>query len=105
MLEKESDACYAETILTEVGLTTGYAAIGGTESRIMNNDDKTPAAFLAELGQALTTREGEDAELARIVAEHILTAAPAEDCVDRAMTAIRALAASRASPPKEDADG
>ena len=74
---------------------------------MMNNDDETPAAFLAELDQELTTREGEDedADLATIVAEHILTAAPAEDCVEQAMAAIKKLAASRANPPEEDADG
>ncbi len=71
----------------------------------MNNDDETPAAFLAELGQELTTREGEDTDLAEIVVEHILAAAPAEDCVEQAMAAINTLAASRATPPKEDADG
>jgi hypothetical protein len=87
-----------------VGLTTGYAAIGDTESLIMNNDDETSAAFLVELGQELTTRKGEDAELARIVVEHILVATPAEDCVKQAMAAIDTLAASRATPPEEDAD-
>jgi len=71
----------------------------------MNNDDQTPAAFLATLGQELTTREGEDAELARIVAEHILSAAPAGDCVEQAMAAIKTLAGSRATPPEEEADG
>ena len=71
----------------------------------MNNDDPTPAAFLAELGQALTTREGEDAELATIVVEHILAPVPAEDCVEQAMAAINRLAASRATPLKENADG
>lgn len=73
----------------------------------MENDDNTPAVFLAELGQELKDRKGEngDTELAGILAEHILTAAPAEDCVDQALTAIRSLAVSRKSPPKEDADG
>ena len=71
----------------------------------MNDDDETPVAFLAELGQALTTREGEDAELAAIVVEHILAAAPAETCVEQAMTAINTLAAARVTPPKENVDG
>ena len=71
----------------------------------MCNDDETPAEFLAALSQELTIREGEDAELARIVGTHILTTEPAEDCVEQAMAAINTLAASRATPPKEDADG
>jgi hypothetical protein len=71
----------------------------------MNDDDKTPAAFLAQLGEALKTCQGVDAGLAEIVAEHILTAAPAEDCLEQAMTAITTLAAARATHPKENADG
>jgi hypothetical protein len=79
--------------------------IGGTESRIMNNDSETPAGFLARLGQELTTRQGEDIELAQIILEHILIAAPTEECVDKAMVAIDKLAASRTNPPEEDANG
>ena len=71
----------------------------------MKNDDETSAAFLVQLGQALKARKGVDAELAEIVVEHILSAAPDEDCVEQAMTAINALAASRITPPKENADG
>jgi hypothetical protein len=71
----------------------------------VNDDDQTPAAFLAEIGQALTTRESEDVELAKIVVEHMLAATPAEDCVEQAMAAINTLAASRANAGKEDVDG
>ena len=71
----------------------------------MKNDEKTPAAFLAQLGQALKTHQGVDAGLAEIVAEHILTAAPAGDCLELATTAITTLAAARATRPKENADG
>jgi hypothetical protein len=71
----------------------------------MKDDEETPAAFLAQLSQTLKTRDGVDAGLAEIVAKHILTAAPAEDWVERAMTAVIALAAARATPPKENADG
>lgn len=71
----------------------------------MNNDDDTSAAFLAQLGQALKSREAVDAELAEIVVEHILTPPPTEDCVEQAMAAIDTLAASRVAPPKENADG
>ncbi len=71
----------------------------------MNSEDETPAAFLAKLGEALTTREGEDTELARIVVEHILVASPAADCVEQAMAAIDTLAASRATSPEDNANG
>ncbi|MCG7853206.1 MAG: hypothetical protein MIO92_11860 [Methanosarcinaceae archaeon] len=71
----------------------------------MKNDDEMSAAFLAQLGRALKTRKGVDAELAGIVVEHILTPAPAEDCVEQAMTAVNTLAAARATTPKENADG
>lgn len=71
----------------------------------MKNGDESSAAFLAQLGNALMTSEGVDAELAGIVVEHILSAAPSENCVEQAMTAINTLAASRASPPEENADG
>lgn len=71
----------------------------------MNTDDETPAGFLAHLGQALKTREDVDAELAGILAEHILTSTPAENCVEKAMTAINTLAEARVTPPEEDTDG
>ena len=71
----------------------------------MTNEDESSAAFLAELGQALKTSADVDAELAGIVVEHILTPVPAEDCLQLAMTAINALAASRVAPPRGDADG
>jgi len=71
----------------------------------MENDVKPPAVFLAELGQALKACQGVDAGLAEIVAEHILTATPAEGCLERAMTTITTLAAARASHAKENADG
>lgn len=66
---------------------------------------ETPAAFLAELGKALKASEGMDSDLAAIVSQHILTAVPAADCVEQAMMAIAALAATRATPTKENADG
>ncbi len=69
----------------------------------MNNDDETPAEFLTELGKEVAARQGEDAELARIVEEHILAAVPAKDCVEQAMAAIDTLAASRATLLEEDA--
>lgn len=71
----------------------------------MDNDDATPAAFLAQLGEQLKTRKNEDVELAALVVKHILIPGPAEDCVHKAMAAINILATSRATPSKKDADG
>jgi len=71
----------------------------------MKTNDETSGAFLAHLGQALKTCEGVDAELAGIVEKYILTPAPAEDCVEKAMTAINTLAAARIALPKKNADG
>lgn len=69
------------------------------------DSEETPAVFLADLGKTLKVREGMDADLASIVSHYILTATPAEDCVEQAMTEITALAATRAAPAKENADG
>lgn len=56
----------------------------------MRRDDKSSSIFLAQLGQALKVERGVDAGLAAILAEHVLTAAPAKDCVEQAMAAARA---------------
>jgi len=66
---------------------------------------ESPAAFLVGLGKALKASQEMDADLASIVSQHILTATPAEDCMEQAMIAIIALAATRATPAKENADG
>lgn len=71
----------------------------------MKSDDETSGAFLACLGEELKTSEGVDMELAGIIVKHILTPTPAEDCVERAMTAINTLAAGRITPPKGNTDG
>jgi hypothetical protein len=71
----------------------------------MTENDETPADFLARLGRALKAREGVDGDLAEVVSNHLLTASPPEDCVERALAAILALASERTSPPKEGADG
>lgn len=66
---------------------------------------ETAAAFLAELGKTLKAREGVDVHLAEIVASRLLATAPEEDCVGLARAAIVALAAKRAGPSTEHADG
>ena len=54
--------------------------------------------FLTELGDALKSLDGGDTDLAEIVAMHLLTDAPEADCVEKALTAIIALAERRANP-------
>ena len=71
----------------------------------MTIDAETPGSFLDELGRALKARDGVDSELADIVAEHILNLAPASDCVDRAMAAMKTLAESRVAPAEDGEDG
>jgi hypothetical protein len=70
----------------------------------LTGDAETPSSFLDELGRALKARDGVDAGLADILAEHILNLGPASDCVDQAMTAIKALAASRVAPAEDGED-
>lgn len=57
---------------------------------------RTPAAFLSELGNALKSREGVDPDLANLILQHILTAAPDQNCVEQASKAMAALADARA---------
>jgi hypothetical protein len=57
---------------------------------------RTPAAFLSELGNALKSREGVDADLAKLISRHILTAAPDQKCVEEASKAMATLADARA---------
>ncbi len=72
----------------------------------MINDEETPAEFLKRLGQEMIAKDSEDTELAKIIAEHILTTEPSDDCVMQSMAAIKDLASSRATPPeKEGEDG
>lgn len=68
-------------------------------------DGETGGEFLGRLGDVLKAREGGDSDLAEILAEHILTPTPADDCVAQAMTAIVSLAGARARLSEEDPDG
>lgn len=63
---------------------------------------ESPTGFLAKLGKALREKEGIDVDLAVILAEHLLTAAPAVDAVAKAKEAILGLAANRANPPQPE---
>lgn len=60
--------------------------------------EQPPAEFLDTLGKSLTEDSDSDQELAKILVNYILKAAPAQDAVARAEKAIIELAAKRASP-------
>ena len=61
---------------------------------------ETPDEFLVALGEELKAKQGVDADLAGILATHILKAAPAQNAVAQAKEKIVQLASERASPPK-----
>jgi hypothetical protein len=66
----------------------------------------SPADFLMSLGKALREQENTDADLADILAKHLLTATPAIDAVAKAKESIVKLAVLRAKPTKpEERDG
>ena len=71
-----------------------------------DNTIETPEAFLADLGNSLSAKEGVDVCLTDILKTHLLKTDPAEDAVARAKAAIVKLAGERAAPPnKEEANG
>ena len=69
----------------------------------MENKNDIAAEFLAFLCEELKKSKDVDADLAEIIAHHILTPNPADDCVEKAMGAIKELAALRATPSEETA--
>jgi len=62
-----------------------------------------PEEFLKGVSSDLAAQPGCDLDLARILAEHILSATPQTDCVARARRAIAELAQARAAPRPEAA--
>ena len=65
---------------------------------------ETQDAYLAALGASLTAQVGTDAELANILATHVVKAEPAKDAVAVALDAIRKLAAERAGRSEAESD-
>ena len=63
------------------------------------------AAFLMELGGALSAQDGTDNELAEILKLHLLKTKPDDNCVENAKAAILGLAKERATPDRKQADG
>jgi hypothetical protein len=60
----------------------------------------TPDVFLRALKESLRKKEGVDAGIAEILANHILSVAPAQNAVPQAKNAILKLAGERAISPK-----
>ena len=61
--------------------------------------NKTPAEFLADLGEKLDSQLGVDADLADILKKHLLVIHPANNAVASAQADIAKLAGKRARPP------
>lgn len=66
---------------------------------------ETPETILANLSNTLKTSEGVDADLAAILTDHLLTGTPHANAVATAKAAIGALAAKRAAPAQDNANG
>jgi hypothetical protein len=66
---------------------------------------ETPDIFLTRVSESLLTSPDVDADLARIVSHHLLTAATNANAVDNAKAAIDAIAATRAAQIEEQNDG
>ncbi|MER8632295.1 hypothetical protein NKH55_21305 [Mesorhizobium opportunistum] len=69
-----------------------------------NNPAESPDAFLDDLARTLPDQEDTDADLARILAVHILKASPAKGAVDAAFAEIAKLAVARAAVRDEGAN-
>ena len=66
---------------------------------------ETPDAFLLDTSKALKASVDVDADLASIISDHLLTVTPNANAVANAKVAIVALAAKRAAPAQEQANG
>lgn len=66
---------------------------------------EAPEAFLTGLSTALKASDDVDADLAAILADHLLTVTPHANVIINAKAAILALAAKRAAPGEEQFDG
>ena len=66
---------------------------------------EAPEAFLTAVSEALKESDDVDAGLAAILSDHLLTVTPHADVIANAKAVILALAANRAAPAEEHADG
>lgn len=67
--------------------------------------EDTPGVFLATLSETLKALDQVDVGLAGILSDHLLTVTPHANALVNAKAAIVALAAKRAAPVEEQADG
>jgi predicted amidohydrolase len=77
------------------------AALAAPEADVL----ETPEAFLTGVAAALKASDDVDAELAAILSDHLLTITPHDNVIANAKAAILTLAAERAAPTEEQADG
>lgn len=77
------------------------AALAAPEADVV----ETPEAFLTGVAAALKASDDVDAELAAILSDHLLTITPHDNVITNAKAAILTLAAERAAPIEEQADG
>ncbi len=94
--------------MTEDKLQVSMAeAIADAAEEVRIPEVETPDTFLTKLAETLKGAEGVDADLASILTENLLTAAPHANAVANANAAIVKLAAKRAAPagtaPEEEA--
>jgi hypothetical protein len=66
---------------------------------------ETPEAFLTGIAAALKASDDVDADLAAILSDHLLTVTPHDNVIANTKAAILTLAAERAAPTEEQADG
>jgi hypothetical protein len=66
---------------------------------------ETPEAFLTGVAAALKASDDVDADLAAILSDHLLTVTPNDNVIANAKAAILTLAAERAAPAEQQADG
>ncbi len=77
------------------------AALAAPETDVV----QTPEAFLTGVAAALKASDDVDADLATILTDHLLTVTPHDNVIVNAKAAILTLAAERAAPGEEQADG
>lgn len=77
------------------------AALAAPETDVV----ETPEAFLTGVAAALKASDDVDADLAAILTDHLLTITPHDNVIANAKSAILTLAAERATPAEEQADG
>lgn len=96
LVEEDERAAPADAVAPDV-----IAALAAPEA----DDVETPEAFLTGVSFALKASDDVDADLAAILSDHLLTVTPHDNVIANAKTAILALAAERAAPDEEQADG